>query len=62
MVKLMYVPSSKITYKISEDIVSGNHIVVGGVRYELISKRPIGRRVTRSLINEKKQERIVLYA
>jgi len=62
MVKSMYVPSLKITYKIAEDIVYGNHIVVDGVRFELINKRPIGRRVLRSLVNESKGERIVIYS
>jgi len=62
MVKSMYVPSHRITYKISEDVVPGHHIMVEGQRYEMLSKRPIGRRVTRSLINEEKQERIVLYS
>lgn len=62
MVKSMFVSNHKITSRISEDIVSGNHIIVEGQRFELISKRPLGRRVLRSLINEEKKERFVLYA
>jgi hypothetical protein len=62
MVKSMFVSSQKITSRISEDIVSGYHITVEGKRFELISKRPLGRRVLRSLINEEKKERFVLYA
>jgi len=61
MVKSMYVLSSKITSRISEDIVPGYHIVVDGIRFELISKIPLGKRVLRSLINEEKKERFVLY-
>ena len=62
MVKSMFVSNQKITARISEDIVPGYHIMVEGQRFELISKRPIGRRVLRSLINEEKKERFVLYA
>lgn len=62
MVKSMFVSNQKITSRISEDIVPGYHITVEGHRYELISKRPLGRRVLRNLINEQKQEKFVLYA
>lgn len=62
MVKSMFVSNQKITSRISEDIVPGYHIMVEGQRYELISKRPLGRRVLRNLINEQKQEKFVLYA
>ena len=62
MVKSMFVSNQKITARISEDIVPGYHITVEGQRFELISKRPLGRRVLRSLINEEKKERFVLYA
>lgn len=62
MVKSMFVSNQRITSRISEDIVPGYHIMVEGQRYELISKRPLGRRVLRNLINEQKQEKFVLYA
>lgn len=62
MVKLFYVPSLKITYKIAEDVVPGNHIMVQGSRYELLNKRPLGRRVKRNLVSVSKDEKIILFS
>lgn len=62
MNKLMFVPATKINAVISETVIPGSHITINGYTYEQVSRAPRGRRITRKLINEDKQERIVIYS
>ena len=62
MTKSYFIPYSKINSRISETILSGYHIVIDGITYEQTSKRPFGKSLKRSLINEEKQERFLIYA
>ena len=62
MTKSYFIPYSKINSRTSETILSGYHIVIDGITYEQTSKRPFGKSLKRSLINEEKQERFLIYA
>lgn len=62
MIKSYFIPYSKINSRISETILPGYHIVIDGITYEQTSKRPFGKSLKRSLINEEKQERFLIYA
>ena len=47
--------------RISETIIQGKHIVIDGITFEQLTKRPNNRVVKRKLLNETKQERILIY-
>jgi hypothetical protein len=51
-----------MTAVISDTVIPGNHIKINGYTFEQVSRAPRGRRITRKLINEEKQERIVIYS
>ena len=61
MQKLYFIPSTKINARISETVLNGYHIKVEGITYEQTSRRPFGKTLKRSLVNEQKQERILIY-
>ena len=61
MIKSYYIASSRMNSRIAETVLSGQHIVVEGQTYEQLSKRPQGRTPIRSLVNEEKGERLVIY-
>ncbi len=62
MIKIYYIATTRMNSRIAETVLSGRHIVVDGQTYELVSKRPQGRSPLRSLVNEEKGERIVIYS
>ena len=59
---LYYFPSIKINAKIADILDEGHHIEIGGYRYERLTKKPRGRVISRNLLNESKNERIVIYS
>ena len=61
MQKLYFISPTKLNARILETVLSGYHIKVDGFTYEQTSKRPFGKTLRRSLINEAKQERILIY-
>lgn len=61
MQKLYFYPATKLNARISETVISGYHIVIDGITYEQTTKRPFGKSLKRSLVNEAKQERILIY-
>jgi len=61
MTKLYFIPATKINARISETVLPGYHIMVDGLTFEQTSKRPFGKTLKRSLVNEAKQERILIY-
>jgi hypothetical protein len=62
MEKLFYVPGLKITAKIADTVIDGQHIEVDGDRYERVSKRPTGRRVMRRLRSIDESTQITIYS
>ena len=46
---------------ISDTVVTGHHISVDGLTYELVTRRPKNKRVLRKLVNISKQEHITIY-
>jgi hypothetical protein len=62
MNQLHFINSTRINSRISESVIPGYHISVDGITYEQTSKRPFGKILKRSLINESKQEQILIYA
>ena len=61
MQKLYFILGSKINARISDTVLPGYHIRFEGMVYEQTSKRPFGKTLKRSLINEAKQERVLIY-
>ena len=61
MIKSYYVAADRITSRISADVIPGNHVRVDGLRFELVSKRPLGKSIHRKLIKEDQSEQLVLY-
>lgn len=61
MNKLYYVAADKITQRISEDVQPGNHIRVNGIRFELVSKRPLGKTIYKRLRSMDEQTQLVVY-
>ena len=61
MNKLYYVAADKITQRISEDVLPGNHIRLNGLRFELVSKRPLGKTIYKKLRSMDEQTKMVIY-
>ncbi len=62
MTKSYFIPYSKVNARIAETVLDGYHIKIDGITFEQTSKRPFGKSLQRSLINEEKQERFLIYA
>jgi len=62
MNKLFFVPSTKINARIAETVITGQHITIEGLTYQMVSKRPQGRRVLRKLQNLDTNTQITIYA
>ena len=61
MQKLYFIPSTKINARIADTVLNGYHIKVDGITFEQTSRRPFGKTLKRSLLNEEKQERVLIY-
>lgn len=59
MQELYYLLKTKITYRLAELVIDGNHIRVNGNTYERLISRPHGRRVDMRLRSD--NERLILY-
>lgn len=62
MNKLFFVPSTKINARIADTVISGQHITIEGLTYQMVSKRPQGRRVLRKLQNLDTNTQITIYS
>jgi hypothetical protein len=62
MEKLFYVPAVKMNAKLQETKMEGFHISIDGYTYERLSRRPVGRPITRRLLNTATEEQIVIYS
>jgi hypothetical protein len=56
-----YISKSRMSFKISESHIDGQHITVNGMVYERISKVPTGRRLLRKLVNKDTNVRVKIY-
>ena len=61
MQKSLYCKKSRVPSSVSHILVDGDYIRIGRNIYQRITSRPINRKVIQRLINEEKQERIVIY-
>ena len=61
MKKSFYISSMKMNSLIAETVISGYHIVVDGLTYELVSRRPRNKRVIRKLSGVTTEEEITIY-
>lgn len=62
MNKLFFVPSTKINARIADTVITGQHINIAGLTYQMVSKRPQGRRVLRKLQNLNTNTQITIYS
>jgi len=56
-----FIKSNKISPKIAETVIPGNHIMVEGERFEKLSKKPYGRSIIRTLKSLDEKETITCY-
>lgn len=61
MIKHYYIPQHKINARISETVISGNHIKIGDYTYELISRAPAGRTVKKRYRSLDNETQLVIY-
>ena len=61
MEELYFIPSLKINARVSELAIQGNHIEIEGITYQRLSRKPRGRSVSRKLLNESTNTRIIIY-
>jgi hypothetical protein len=61
MEDLYFIPSLKINARVSELVIQGNHIEIEGITYQRLSRKPRGRSVSRKLLNESTNTRIIIY-
>lgn len=61
MIKSNYIRSSKLTPRIKQTVISGEHINIEDVRFEKLSKKPYGRTILRKLIKADQSEHITCY-
>jgi len=61
MVKSNYIRSSKITPRIKQTVISGEHITIGEDTFEKLSKKPYGKTILRKLIKTDQSEHITCY-
>lgn len=47
--------------RISDTVIPGEHINIDGITFEQLTRRPAGKILKRKLVNEEKQERILIY-
>ena len=56
-----YVSSLKINSKISDTVLEGRHIEIGGITYQQVSRKPRGRSIERRLQNLDSNLRFIIY-
>jgi hypothetical protein len=61
MIKSNYIRSTKITPRIKQTVITGEHISIDGDTYEKLSKKPYGRTILRKLIKSDNSEHITCY-
>ena len=62
MIKSNYIRSSKLTPRINQTVIPGQHIVIEGVTYEKLSRKPYGKAIVRRLKSIEINESITCYA
>lgn len=61
MIKLNYIRSAKVTPKIKQNVIPGEHITLEGETFQKLSKKPFGRTILRKLIKADNSEHITCY-
>lgn len=61
MNKLYYVAADKITPRIAEDVQPGYHVRVNGLKFESVSRRPIGKTIYKKLRSMDGETQMVIY-
>lgn len=61
MQKLYFIALRRTNAMIADTILPGHHISFNGYTFEQVSRPPRGRTIRQRLINEDKQERILIY-
>jgi chorismate-pyruvate lyase len=61
MKKSYYIHSGKISSRIADSVIPGNHITVEGITYQKLTKRPLGRSAVRNLVNIDSTEKLILF-
>ena len=61
MKELYFFPRVKMNARIIDSVIDGSHIVLEDYTYDMLSKKPRGRSIDRTLINEDLQTRFTIY-
>jgi hypothetical protein len=56
-----YVHTTKINARIADTVLDGQHIIVDGYTYEKVSKRPVGKLITRRFSGINSDEKLILF-
>ena len=56
-----YVSSSKINAKISDTVLEGMHLEIGGITFQRLSRKPRGRSIEKKLLSLSGSTRLVIY-
>mgnify|MGYP003654762309 FL=1 len=56
-----YVSSLKINAKISDTVLEGMHLEIGGITFQRLSRKPRGRSIQRKLLSMDNSTRLVIY-
>lgn len=61
MQELYFFPSVKMNAKIADSVIDGSHIEIEERKYDMLTKKPRGRSIERTLVNEDLQTRLTIY-
>jgi len=62
MINSIYIQASKLTPRINQTVVPGQHINIEGVKFEKLNRKPYGKSIIKSLLSVDEKERIICYA
>jgi hypothetical protein len=61
MEKSYYIAKSRVNARISDTVIPGYHISIGGYVYELISRAPAGKRILKKFRSLDDTKQLVIY-
>jgi len=61
MEELYFTPSLKVNSKVADLVIEGNHIEIGGLTFQRLSRKPRGRSIKRKLKGLDTETLILIY-
>lgn len=57
-----FIRATKVNARVADLVIEGNHITIDGYKFEKLYRKPRGRSIERKLLNERTQERFLIYS